>query len=183
MLTGLAGALSHLHARGIAHGSLTPENVLASAEDAHALLVGFGAATIYGHGQGLHFRAGTGSTRGFTGAGSGLNTGAGDEGDGEGDGDGEGGVDFAGMIERVEVLAFGRLVEYLLGVSAVGRPDGGEGQGRAAGGEVERGLWELRDRCVVPDVGKRPGFEEVVECLEGMMGWRGMMRIPDVVPT
>jgi hypothetical protein len=32
-------------------------------------------------------------------------------------------------------------------------------------------------------VGERPGFGEVVEVLEGLMGWRGMMRIPDVVPS
>lgn len=48
MAFGLAGALGHLHKRGIAHGEVIPENVLASREDEHALLANFRAATMYG---------------------------------------------------------------------------------------------------------------------------------------
>jgi hypothetical protein len=77
-------------------------------------------------------------------------------------------------VEKVEVLAFGRVVERVMGLAGVDvRREG----------EVERGLWGLWERCVARGVGERPGFGEVVEVLEGLMGWRGIMRIPDVVPS
>ncbi|KAL2258191.1 hypothetical protein VTK26DRAFT_8592 [Humicola hyalothermophila] len=150
MLTGLAGAAAHLHARGIAHGDLAAHSVLASKEDAHALLAGFGAATDYGRGS----------------------VAAGREGDSYRDG-----------IEKVEVLAFGRLVGDVLGRlgDAQGTRGGEEGEGKDERAEwIRKGLENLRERCVKPVVEERPGFEEVVEVLEGLMGWRGMMRIPDV---
>ena len=86
-------------------------------------------------------------------------------------------------VEKVEVLAFGLLVEDVLGLVARGD---GSGEGEGEEGKDERGEWirkglgDLRGRCVNPVVAERPGFEEVVEVLEGLMGWRGMMRIPDV---
>ena len=128
MLTGIAGAAEHLHARGIAHGDLYAHNILASKEDAHALVGDFGAATVYGHG------------------------------------------DYD--MERIEVLAFAHLVEDMLGLVVEG--DGGQAEA------VLQGLRDLHARCAVPAVEARPSFEEVVEELEGMMGWRGMMRIPDI---
>ncbi len=144
LLTGLASALAHLHARGIAHGSVSAaENILASRADAHALLCGFGAATVYGLSPSRRSAASE---------------------DGEGD-------EEAGLVEKIEVLAFGRVLEGVLG--AVDVQEGEEGV---------RGLRALAERCVVPEVGARPGFGEVVEGLEGLVGWRGMMRIPDVTP-
>ena len=144
LLTGLASALAHLHARGIAHGSVSAaENILASRADAHALLCGFGAATVYG--LSLPHLSSSSEER---------------EAEEE-----------AGLVEKIEVLAFGRVVEGVLG--AVDIQEGEEGV---------KGLRALAERCVGHEVGARPGFEEVVEGLEGLVGWRGMMRIPDVVP-
>ncbi|KAH6617573.1 hypothetical protein F5144DRAFT_596546 [Chaetomium tenue] len=148
MLTGLAHCLAHLHGRGMAHGSLDPRHVLASAADQHALLTGFRAATVYGYGHG------------------------------HGHGHGRG-------AERVEVLAFGRVVEYVLeavAASGGGGDDDVDEEKRKEREVVEKGLGELGGRCVAADVAARPGFAEVVEVLEGLMGWRGMMRIPDVEP-
>ena len=145
LLTGLASALAHLHARGIAHGSVSAaESILASRDDAHALLCGFGTATVYGLSPS---RVSSSSSE-----------------------EGEGGEE-AGLVEKIEVLAFGRVVEGLLG--AVDVQEGEEGV---------RGLRVLAERCVVPEVAARPGFGEVVDGLEALVGWRGMMRIPDVVP-
>jgi hypothetical protein len=45
-----------------------------------------------------------------------------------------------------------------------------------------QGLERLQEKCAAVEVDARPTFEEVVEVLEGMMGWRGMMRIPTVPP-
>ncbi|EAQ84411.1 hypothetical protein CHGG_08425 [Chaetomium globosum CBS 148.51] len=160
MLTGLAHCLAHLHARGMAHGSLDPRHILASAADQHALLTGFRAATVYGHGHGHGHGLGAGSENGRG-------------------------------VERVEVLAFGRVVEYVLGAAAAAAAAGGGGgdddvdvdeEKRKEREAVEEGLGELGGRCVAVDVAARPGFAEVVEVLEGLMGWRGMMRIPDVEP-
>ncbi|KAL2017940.1 hypothetical protein VTK56DRAFT_1532 [Thermocarpiscus australiensis] len=128
MLTGIAGAAAHLHARGIAHGDLYAHNMLASSEDAHALLGDFGAATIYDQGSARDCE-----------------------------------------IEKLEVLAFAHLLEDMLGLVK-------EDQAQSA--ELQRRLWDLHARCAVANVGMRPSFEEVVEELEDMMGWRGMMRIP-----
>lgn len=129
MLTGIAGAAAHLHARGISHGDLYAHNILASSEDAHALLGDFGAATVYGHGSA---------------------------------GDCE--------VEKLEVLAFAHLIEDMLGLIRE------EDQAQSA--ELQRVLRNLHARCATPRVDARPSFDEVVEELEGMMGWRGMMRIP-----
>jgi hypothetical protein len=78
-------------------------------------------------------------------------------------------------IERLEVLAFAHLVEDMLGLL------GGEaeGEGREEEGELRRALQSLHGRCAVPDVAARPTFDEVTEELEAMLGWRGMMRIPN----
>lgn len=130
MLTGIAGAAAHLHARGIAHGDLYAHNILASREDAHAVLGDFGAATMYGRGPSRDCG-----------------------------------------IEKLEVLAFAHLLEDMLGLVK------GDEAGQSA--EVLRGLRCLHARCATPAVDARPSFEEVVEELEGMMGWRGMMRIPN----
>ncbi|KAK4189688.1 kinase-like domain-containing protein [Podospora australis] len=137
MLTGIAGAAAHLHERGIAHGDLYAHNILASKEDAHALLGDFGAATIYGVGS---------------------------ERDCE--------------IEKLEVLAFAHLLEDMLGLVSED-DDSAEGEG-VESEPLRKRLWELQKKCSVPDVGGRPSFEEILEELEGMMGWRGMMRIPTI---
>ncbi|AEO64739.1 uncharacterized protein THITE_2111033 [Thermothielavioides terrestris NRRL 8126] len=158
MLTGLAGALAHLHARGLAHGDVSAHNVLASRADAHALLAGFAAATVD------YRRARVrGNIDDDDGAGAGARC----------------------EMERIEVLAFAHLLEYVLGLAAADAAGGGGGGGGGGGAgaegreeEVRKGLWELHARCAVAEVAARPLFEEVVEVLEGMMGWRGMMRIP-----
>ncbi|KAL1837903.1 hypothetical protein VTJ49DRAFT_3270 [Mycothermus thermophilus] len=98
LLTPLAGALAHLHERGISHGALAPHNVLASVEDRHALLDGFGAATVY---------AGLGKANE---AGDRVESDNSDE-EEEEDDDGEEGIDedpsefwdgVGGLVERVE---------------------------------------------------------------------------------
>ncbi|KAK4214592.1 leucine-rich repeat-containing protein 28 [Rhypophila decipiens] len=134
MLTGIAGAAAHLHAQGISHGDLYAHNILASSDDAHALLGDFGAATIYGK-----------------------------------DFDAE----LAEGLEKLEVLAFAHLVEDILGLFT----EGDEVKGSES--DLRRGLEELYTRCANPRVEARPAFEEILEELEGMMGWRGMMRIPN----
>ncbi|KAK4240074.1 leucine-rich repeat-containing protein 28 [Achaetomium macrosporum] len=50
MLTGLANVMTFLHARGIAHGHLIKERIIASADNGHAMLADFATATIYGRG-------------------------------------------------------------------------------------------------------------------------------------
>ncbi|KAL2149038.1 hypothetical protein VTH82DRAFT_1724 [Thermothelomyces myriococcoides] len=154
MLSGLASCLAHLHGRGIAHGAVRPENVLASVGDAHALLTHFRAATRYCSRE---------------------QPPSSDEDDDN------------NLPEKVEVLAFGRLVDFVL--LRLVRPAGSNGGGDGGGGgdddkegqaEAEKGLRELRDRCVAADTRERPTFEEVTEALEGLMGWRGMMRIPNI---
>ncbi|KAK3682908.1 hypothetical protein B0T22DRAFT_296533 [Podospora appendiculata] len=83
-------------------------------------------------------------------------------------------------VEKVEMLAFAHLLEDMLGLIAAGLKDGGE---EDEGQPLRQGLQQLHSRCAVADVQSRPTFDEVLEELEGMMGWRGMMRIPDVVPN
>ncbi|KAL2130045.1 hypothetical protein VTI74DRAFT_6956 [Chaetomium olivicolor] len=138
MLTSLAKGLDHLHERGIAHGNVCPEHILASTGMQHALLGDLSAASIYNH------SAVAGES------------------------------EFA--IKKVEVLAFGRLMEYVLGLVR-------RCEREQEGGEVERKLKELSARCLDPVVLERPDFDDVVGELEGLLGWRGMMRIPDVVPS
>ncbi|KAK3987259.1 leucine-rich repeat-containing protein 28 [Cladorrhinum sp. PSN332] len=77
-------------------------------------------------------------------------------------------------LEKLEVLAFGWLVEDMLGLLVDEEEEGPEGK------ELRKGLWGLKEKCVVGDVEARPSFEEIVEELEGMVGWRGMMRIPTI---
>ncbi|KAM7205388.1 leucine-rich repeat-containing protein 28 [Naviculisporaceae sp. PSN 640] len=132
MLTGIAGAAAHLHARGISHGDLYAHNILASSDDAHALLGDFGAATIYGRDCDDALASG---------------------------------------IEKLEVLAFAHLVEDMLGMFSE--------DDEVKGSDLRRGLEELHSRCANRNVQSRPSFEEILEELEGMMGWRGMMRIPN----
>ncbi|KAK3317006.1 hypothetical protein B0H66DRAFT_310059 [Apodospora peruviana] len=78
-------------------------------------------------------------------------------------------------IEKLEVLAFAHLVEDLLRLISAE-----EQQDEAQVGELRRGLQQLYARCADRQVASRPTFEEIVEELEDMMGWRGMMRIPDI---
>ncbi|KAK4120084.1 L domain-like protein [Parathielavia appendiculata] len=92
-------------------------------------------------------------------------------------GHGSGALGYGKAVEKVEVLAFGRVMERVL--SRVRIDAAGD---EAQQGEVRRGMWEVQERCVLPDLQARPDFEEVVEALEELMGWRGMMRIPDVHP-
>ncbi|KAK3347189.1 hypothetical protein B0T25DRAFT_296388 [Lasiosphaeria hispida] len=133
MLAGVAGAAGHLHRKGIAHGDLYAHNILASREDAHALLGDFGAATVYGKAQAELPQ---------------------------------------GAMEKLEVLAFAHLVEDILGL--VKEEEEGEEE------QLRKGLKALQTKCAVADVEARPTFEEITQELEDMMGWRGMMRIPDV---
>ncbi|KAK4466396.1 hypothetical protein QBC42DRAFT_327915 [Cladorrhinum samala] len=153
MLIGLAGAGEHLHRRGIMHGDFYAHNVLVWKEGKHALLGDFGGATVY---AGMDGR---------------------DEQE-EGEEEEEEKEDkFDGSrLEKLEVLAFGWLVDDWIGL--LGKETAEESAPQEKG--MRKGLEELRDRCVVEDVQGRPTFEEIVEVLEGMMGWRAMMRIPEV---
>lgn len=65
----------------------------------------------------------------------------------------------ASRIERLEVLAFGHLVEDVLGLLEAELAEEGE-----KGGPVEA-LRELHRRCVVEDVAARPAFTEIVDLL------------------
>ncbi|KAK0708589.1 hypothetical protein B0H67DRAFT_495680 [Lasiosphaeris hirsuta] len=76
-----------------------------------------------------------------------------------------------GAMERLEVLAFAHLVEDVLGLV---REEEGEEE------QLRKRLQELQAKCAVADVEARATFEEIAQELEDMMGWRGMMRIPDV---
>lgn len=84
ILSGVASAAAHLHARGIAHGDLYAHNILVArgasdkeeSDSTHAILSDFGAATLYGS------------------AGSETNSLAG--------------------LEKLEVLAFAHLIEDVL---------------------------------------------------------------------
>ncbi|KAK4168273.1 leucine-rich repeat-containing protein 28 [Cladorrhinum sp. PSN259] len=77
-------------------------------------------------------------------------------------------------LEKLEVLAFGWLVEDMLGLLVDEKEEGPEGK------ELRKGLFALKEKCVLHEVENRPSFEEIVDELEGMMGWRGMMRIPTI---
>ena len=69
-------------------------------------------------------------------------------------------------IERMEVLAFGHLVEDLVGL-VEHRVDGDEVLGEKDGYVIE-GLNALHYRCTNPIVLERPDFEEVVDLLNGL---------------
>ncbi|KAK4224163.1 leucine-rich repeat-containing protein 28 [Podospora fimiseda] len=77
-------------------------------------------------------------------------------------------------LEKLEVLAFGWLVEDMIGLLVDEEEEGPEER------EMRKGLQSLKERCTVKNVEDRPSFEEIVEELEGMVGWRGMMRIPTI---
>ncbi|KAL2115360.1 hypothetical protein VTJ04DRAFT_9615 [Mycothermus thermophilus] len=179
LLTPLASALEHLHARGISHGAITPQNVLASAEDGHALLEGFGAATMYGQGDLTPDEEQSDACEEDD-----ATNYEDDDGTNEEDTD-TNQLSVGELVERVEVFAFGRLMENLLGERPTDAPtrsreeeeEEEEDRAEAGGKDVAWGLWQLRDRCVAPRAADRVGFMEVVEALEDMMGWRGMMRI------
>jgi len=79
--------------------------------------------------------------------------------DGEG---GEGGEGWMKKVEKLEVLAFGHLVEDLLGL-VEWRVDGVMEEKEM---RVLEGLNGVHWRCVGGVVGERPGFKEVVEVLE-----------------
>ncbi len=44
---------------------------------------------------------------------------------------------------------------------------------------ARRGLQDLRHRCANTDPKSRPTFGEIAEELHGLVGWRGMMRLPN----
>jgi len=114
ILTSIASAAEHLHARGIAHGDLYAHNVLTD-DSGHALLGDFGAATIYRDNHA-----------------------------------------YAQAIQRLEVLAFGHLIEDMLSLLE----------------EEERqrleALHSLHQRCIQPSVGDRPSFAEIHEALKNI---------------
>ncbi|KAL1891414.1 hypothetical protein Sste5346_007677 [Sporothrix stenoceras] len=96
ILSGVASAAAHLHARGIAHGDLYAHNILVARGDAakkedkdatHAILSDFGAATLYGSAAGSQ----------------------------------EGEANTLAGLEKLEVLAFAHLIEDVLGL--MGRDD------------------------------------------------------------
>ncbi|KAH8887816.1 outer arm dynein light chain 1 [Thozetella sp. PMI_491] len=70
-------------------------------------------------------------------------------------------------IERLEVLAFAHLTEDILGLVKEESVD------------FRNGLEDLHRRCVSGESGARPTFTEIVEELQGMVGWRAMMRLPN----
>ncbi|ERS97362.1 serine/threonine protein kinase [Sporothrix schenckii ATCC 58251] len=92
ILSGVASAVAHLHARGIAHGDLYAHNILVARggsgngkedkDTTHAILSDFGAATLYGSGSSQ----------------------------------GESEANDLASLEKLEVLAFAHLVEDVLGL-------------------------------------------------------------------
>ncbi|CAK7239307.1 MAG: hypothetical protein STHCBS139747_000737 [Sporothrix thermara] len=147
ILSGVASAAAHLHARGIAHGDLYAHNILvahsapavdpsgadnaatATATATHAILSDFGAATLYGRGGGA-------------GAGDGDDTASNDE------------EQLAGL-EKLEVLAFAHLIEDVVGLMAE-EPS------------VRQQLLRLHGQCVVPAVAERPAFSTLVKELAAL---------------
>jgi hypothetical protein len=108
----VAGAVAHLHARGLLHGDLYGHNILWNTGD-RALLSDFGAASFFDPDD----RA------------------------------------TAGALQRLEVRAFGCLLEELL--AAVDNP---------ADPRCSR-LAALRDACLQPQVAQRPLFSDLVAAL------------------
>ena len=73
-------------------------------------------------------------------------------------------------IEKMEVFAFGHLIEDMLGLVERRVDGGGEGLGDVLSekdGYVIEGLNLLHYRCTDPVVGNRPCFAEVIEILDG----------------
>jgi serine/threonine protein kinase len=76
------------------------------------------------------------------------------------------GSEIAGMLERMEVFAYGHLIEDLLGL-VERRVDGDSVLGEKDAYVIE-GLNLLHWRCTDPVVGQRPAFAEVYEELDGL---------------
>ncbi|RPD47870.1 protein kinase [Hymenobacter sediminis] len=110
---GVAGAVAHLHARGILHGDVYAHNILTSPAG-QALLSDFGAASFLTPGQ----------------------------------------PDTALALQRLEVRAFGCLLEELL-----------ERTDSATFPAAAQALWALQQECVQPNVAARPLFLEVQNAL------------------
>ena len=115
IIRSVAGAVAHLHARGLTHGDLYGHNILWNGVD-RALLSDFGAASFFDPDD----RA------------------------------------TAGVLQRLEVRAFGCLLEELL--AAVDNPS----DPRC------RPLALLRDACLQPQVARRPLFSDLVDALSGL---------------
>lgn len=116
ILSSIASAAAHLHARGIVHGDLYAHNILIN-DSGSALLGDFGAATIYRSGSQAHY---------------------------------------AEAIERLEVLAFGHLIEDMLGLLEVEKAGGKDG------------LSGLHSLCTKPVVQERPVFVEICRELKSL---------------
>ncbi len=70
----------------------------------------------------------------------------------------------ADLLERMEALAFGHLIEDMMGLIRFGdKPEEEEDYKEA--GQMEK-IWELRLRCISRQVKARPGFAEILEVLE-----------------
>lgn len=156
MLTGIAGAATHLHQRGIAHGDLYAHNILASKADRHALLGDFGAATIYGTDEEVY--AGMEKLEVLA---------------------------FAHLLEDVLGLIRKEMEkkkpETAVVVAAEAAPSAFRDSSELTKEEEEaivQGLEKLHKQCADPQVDSRPSFEDVAVELEDLVGFRGMMRIP-----
>jgi len=86
ILRGIAEAAAHLHSRGVAHGDLYAHNILVDLEAGHAVLGDFGAATLYRNLCTIQDAISEEEAR-----------------------------KVGGRYEKLEVLAFGHLVEDLVG--------------------------------------------------------------------
>lgn len=134
VVKGIASAMNHLHSRGVAHGDLYAHNILVDLDHGRGVLGDFGAATLY-----KSMKEETGEIE--------------DEGREE---DEKG---LGSRYERLEVLAFGHLIEDMIG--CVWWIFEEEEEGR-----VLEGLLSLWRECTCPLVERRPRFSEVVEVLE-----------------
>jgi len=137
LLIPLAGALEHLHRRGVVHGDIAPGNVL-FAGDGRPQLGDLGAAQVLGPRLERIW-----STPGFTDPA--LNAGT----------------------DRPDLLAADRWSLAAIGWFALtGRPpEPGSLQGGAApaDGESQRSLRDLLVRCLAPDPADRPGLDELAD--------------------
>ena len=70
-------------------------------------------------------------------------------------------------IEQLEVLAFAHLTEDVLRLVQDDAP------------ELRKGLQDLHRRCADPNPASRPAFEQIAEELQGLVGWRTIMRLPN----
>ncbi len=79
----------------------------------------------------------------------------------------------AHLIERLEVRAFGHLIDDLLSLA---KDIGDSNQNKTAWAKVADKLVNLEQRCTGAEVSKRPGFEQILLVL--LKSWNGDLKLP-----